>query len=410
MRTYVRTVIVCVKIPSLELRAAFGRRWRGQETAAAMVVDGPGGLRVIGDASAAARSHGVRRGMDVGGAVELCTGLMLAESDPVEAALMSEDLFSQVEDFGADLETGLPGEAFFRADGLVPLYGGQTGLLEALCELLGERAGAGAGPTRLTALASVVSPGSVPMPVAPGKSWDRLGSLPTGCLANRLEGDPADQERMWNSLERMGIANLGQLRRLGRDALADRFGAVGLAALEMASGIESTLQPRVPVRPIRASVDLWDRGGIELLHRALFLLCSKVSENLVRLGRTARSLLLQAELATGGSWQRTFIPRRPTGSESLIGSILSPALELLPGPPVQMTLEVRSFAEAEPEQGVILADPGHLRRGRLDQAAMQVQEALGRPGLMKVVEAEPRSPFPERRLMLVPHIPGRARH
>jgi hypothetical protein len=403
-------MIVCVKIPSLELRAAFGRRWRGQERPGALVVDGPGGLRVLGEISEAARAHGIRQGMDVGGALELCPGLMLAESDPVGAASISEDLFSRLEEFGAELEIGLPGEAFFRAEGLMPMYGGRTSFLKRLCELIGGEAGAGMGPTRLAALAALAPPGSTPTPVSHEESWDRLGSLSIECMANRLEGNPADEKKMWISLERMGISRLGQLRELGRDALSDRFGEIGLAAFEMAAGNESALQSRVPVRPIRASVDLWEQAGTESLHRALLLLSSKVSDSLVRLGKTARSLLFQAELAAGGSWQRSFVPRRPTHSERLITAILSPALELLPGPPICMRLEVRSFAEPEPEQTVILPDPEFRRRGRLDRAARQVQEVLGGPVLMKVTDAEPQSPIPERRLMLVPHIPGRVQH
>lgn len=406
MRTYVRTVIICVKITCLELRAAFGRRWRGQSVPGATVVSGPGGSRVVGEVTTAGLASGVRRGMAVGRAVELCPGILLAESDPIKATQLAEGLFQQLEGFGASLEIGLPGEAFFYSAGLEPLHGGRTTLLRAVCSLTGERAGVGAGPTRLAALASIGPPGSDPKPITADVLWDRLGSLPLDCLANRLDEGAGEWEEMRTSLGRLGVTTLRQLRKLGRDALADRFGEVGLSALEMASGTESVLHPREPLQRITASIDLWSRSSIESLHRALALLCSRISGRLVRLGKVARSLLMEMDLQGGGSWQRSFVPRCPTADEGLIRSILSPALERLPAPPVRMALEVRSFSDGDPEQIVILPDPGHRRKGRLDRAATQVEEALGRPGLMKVVEAEPNSPLPERRLMLVPHVPG----
>lgn len=404
MRTYVRIVIICVKIPALELRAAFGRRWRGQEVPGALMTSGPGGSRVVGEVTAGGLACGVRPGMPLGGAMGICPEILLAESDPVGATALSEALFRQLEEMGVDLEVGLPGEAFFSSEGLEPLHGGRDSLLQKIRGLVGGQAGIGAGPTRLAAVASTAPPGSDPRPMTTNEMWDGLGSLPLSCLTGRLEGGAGELEEMLRSLERLGVAKLEQLRDLGRDALADRFGEIGLSALDIASGVEPALRPRRPLQQVTASVQLFGQGGIESLQRALALLCSQISESLVRLGKVACSLLLEADLCGGGSWQRSFVPRCPTGDRQLISSILSPSLEFLPGPPVRMGLGVTNVSEAEPEQTVILSDPGYLRESRLDRAAMQVEEALGRPGLMKVVEAEPSSPLPERRLMLVPHI------
>ena len=102
-----------------------------------------------------------------------------------------------------------------------------------------------------------------------------------------------------------GSTTLGRLAGLPRDAVADRFGPLGLRALRLARGEDEPLRPRAapprrwrsswscPRRPPASSSSArwscWSRG------------CSPTPSGA---GRTVRALRLSARLAAGGGWRR----------------------------------------------------------------------------------------------------------
>ena len=57
-------------------------------------------------------------------------------------------------------------------------------------------------------------------------------------------------------LERLGIATLGELAALPRDAVADRFGLPGLHAHDLANGHDAPLRPRRAPEALREAREL----------------------------------------------------------------------------------------------------------------------------------------------------------
>jgi len=88
--------------------------------------------------------------------------------------------------------------------------------------------------------------------------------------------------------------------------------------------------------------------------------------------------------------------------------ILAPGLEMLPRPAEKLRLRVSAFAPGHPEQIEIRHQPEQTRRLRLSEAASQVEAAVGQSGLMRVLDAEPDSHLPERRMLLTPYLAKKA--
>src|SRR5205085_2404489 len=119
-------------------------------------------------------------------------------------------------------------------------YGGDRATLAAAREALGRPARVGAGPTRFCALAAALAVRSRRALVLDGKEAQRwLAQRPIGLLGFR-----AETEALLEPLERLGVRTLGELARLSRPALADRFGRAGVLAHRLACGEDEPLRPR----------------------------------------------------------------------------------------------------------------------------------------------------------------------
>jgi protein ImuB len=207
------------------------------------------------------------------------------------------------------------------------------------------------------------------------------------------------------SLERLGVASLGDLSGLPRPAIADRFGRLGLAAHDLAYGLDSPLRPRRPHEELVQEIGLPEAiYGIQL-DRALELLIERLVADPGRRGRTIRSLQLEARLAGGGSWRERLPLRSATASVERLSLALGPKLELLPAPASTLALRALELGPEGAEQPALSRDQRERRRERLSEAIRQARAAGGRDALLRVVEVEVDSRIPERRAMLVPHTP-----
>ncbi len=397
-------MFVCVLLPLLDLRAALGdARNRLREPIA--LAPQHDGARLIGEVSPAAHAFGVRPGMGLGEAADLCPELDLITPDPTRAEAIHEAMLRRLEGIGAEVESDRPGEAFFAADEIERLHGGLDGVLDAARRRLGPNPLMAAAPTRLSAFAAAHGSGPGPALVVPPEQLEaRLAGLPVTTLIGRL-GITVDREReLLRSMRRLGLNQLGDLATLSRDDVADRFGPPGTRARELALGIEGPIRPRTPHEQIAEEVELPEAAAGNHLQGGLTILCDRLAGRLETTGLTARTLRLEARLAGGGSWTRETSPRRPTASSRLMRMILTPALEQLPRPAESLRLRVTAWGPSVPEQLEIAHRPEQTRRGRLDEAARQVRAAVGEAGLMRVLDAESDSRLPERRMLLTPYL------
>ena len=419
-------MIVCALIPRLSLRSALAERDELLGRPVALAPE-PGGPQVIGETSGAAEAFGLRAGMRLGEALSRCPSLSLVAADPVRATAVWEESLRRLEAIGAEVEAAAPGEAFFETSPLHGLYGAQLGsrgdveaVLGKARRALGPPAKLGAGPNRLCAreAAARMRARRSPRVVAEGAAARLLAELPVGSLRGLLHrpapgrsdhaGAMAEASCI-DSLERLGVLTLGELAALPGDAIADRFGRIGLRALRLARGGDEPLRPRHPGESVECRLALPEAASGPQLDHALGLLIDRLLAHKARGARTIRRLRLEAKLAAGGGWHVQVAMRSASSSAERLRLAIGPRLAELPGPAIWLGLRAIELGPPAGDQRPLADSPEEERRGRIVEAVRQARAAAGRDALLRVVEVDRSSHVPERRALLAPFLEPRRR-
>jgi len=396
-------LIVCVHIPRFALAVAAGGR---EALAAGPVALAPeaGREQLIGEASAAAEAHGVRAGLRLGEALARCPRLELVAPDPAGVADEWDRLLAALEGIGAAVEPGEAGLAWFDARGLRALHGGCVeGVIAAARRALSTPARLGAAPSRFAALAAATRARARRpeiAPAGPARLAAYLAPLPVKLLSARPETAALPE-----TLERFGIATLGALAALPRDALADRFGAAGPLARDLARGRDRPLRPRTPAERLEERLDLPESASGPQLERALGLLIDRLLARRERRGRPLRAVVLGAVLVGGGTWRTRMTFREPLADSRRMRLVLAPRLADLPAPAEALRLRAEGFGPARGDQRSLLSEPAAVRAARLREAVRQARVAAGPDAALRILAVDPDSRVPERRLALTPWDP-----
>jgi nucleotidyltransferase/DNA polymerase involved in DNA repair len=393
-------MIVCVLLPRFELTVAAGDRERLLRAPAALAPE-PGREARVGEVSPAAEAFGVRPGTPLGEALARCPTLALVPPDPAGVADRWERLLVRLEAIGAAVEPERPGLVCFDARGLVRLHGGTfERVIEAARRALRQPARIGAGPSRFCALAAATRararrPVLVGGEAAAARAF--LAPLPVALLRGRRETAALPEP-----LERLGIGTLGALAALPRGAVADRFGAPGLLAWELARGRDGALAPREPPERLAEELELPEALSGVQLDRALGLLIDRLLARRERRGRTLRAVVLSAALVEGGTWREQVPFREALADATRMRLALAPKLALLPAPAERLALAVARFGPPASDQRALLDEAEQARRARLREGVRQARAAAGPHAALRVLAIDPDSRVPERRAVLTP--------
>src|SRR5690349_5849805 len=401
-------MIVCVLLPRFELAVAAGGR---EALASAPLALAPeiGREPMVGETSAAAEAHGVRAGLRIGEALARCPTLRLVAPDPAGVADAWERIVGALEGIGAAVEFQRPGAAWFDARGLRRLHGGDVeGVIAAARRALGVPARIGAAPSRFAAYAAASRARPRRAEIAPDPAGDLtarrlaayLAPLPVSLLAARPEVAALPE-----ALDRFGIATLGELAALPRAALADRFGAAGVLAWELARGHDTPLRPRSPAERLEEVLELPESASGPQLERALGLLIDRVLARPERRGRTLRAVVLSAVLVGGGTWRTQLTFREALADPRRMRLALVGRLAELPAPADALRLRVEAFGPPSGDQRSLLAEPTAVRLARLREAVRQARAVAGPDAALRILAVDPDSRVPERRLALAPWEP-----
>ena len=394
-------MIVCALFPRFQLTVAAGDRTELLQTPAALA-PAPGGVQVIGEVSLAAEAFGVHPGMRLGEALARCPRLTLVPPDPAGVADGWERLLVRLESIGAAVEPERPGLACFEARGLVRLHAGIEGVLAAARRAVRVPARYGVAPSRFAAVAAATRARvRRPVIVVGGRDEARafLASMPVALLRAR----PALAE-LPEALERLGVNSLGELAVLPPAALADRFGAPGLLAHQLACGGDGALRPRPAGELVRESLELPEAASGIQLERGLGLLIDRLLARRERRGRTLRAMVLSAVLVErGGTWREQVVFREALADPVRMRLVLAPRLATIPAPAEELRLAVERFGPQSSDQRGLLDDPAAARAARLREAIRQTRAAAGPDAALRVLEVDPDSRFPERRTVLAPY-------
>jgi protein ImuB len=389
-------MIACVLIPRFELAVVAG----GLESLAAraVAIAPESGSGPIGEVSGAAAAFGVRNGMALGEALARCPTLELLGADPIAVATAWERTLRGLESIGAAVEPARPGLACFSLDGLRGLHGGSDELvLMATRRALDRPARLAAAATRFCALAGAFATRPRRTLIIREHAREYLAPLPVALLRSRERTAP-----LVDSLERLGIATLGELAAFPRASLADRFGAAGIEAHRLAGGEDDPPRPRRVEPALQESLELPEATAGPALERALTVLIDRLLARPERRGRTLRGATLGARLIDGGSWRSSVTFREALAHPERMRLVLLPRLQALPSPAGVLTLTAERFGPPAGEQRELLNQASVHRRARLREAIQQMRGAAGADAALRVHCLELDSRVPERRVMLTP--------
>jgi len=261
----------------------------------------------------------------------------------------------------------------------------------------------GAAPSRFAALAAAHRARARRPEIAPdspARLAAYLAPLPVSLLNARPEVAALPE-----SLERFGIATLGELAALSRAHLADRFGPAGPIARDLARGKDTPLRPRVPSERLQEVLELPESASGPQLERALGMLIDRVLARPERRGRTVRAVVLSAALVGGGTWRSQMAFREALADPRRMRLAITGRLTELPAPADSLRLRVEAFGPPNGDQRSLLSEPAAVRRARLREAVRQTRAAAGPDAALRILAVDPDSRVPERRLALAPWEP-----
>jgi len=227
-----------------------------------------------------------------------------------------------------------------------------------------------------------------------------LAPLPVALLFNRPE-----TAFLPEALERFGVSTLGQLAKLPRAGLADRFGTAGPLARDLALGRDSPLVPRTATERLEERLELPESASGVQLGRGLGLLIDRLLARRERRGRTLRAVVLSAALVEGGTWRARVTFREPLADARRMRLVLGQKLAELPAPSDVLRLRAEGFGPPAGDQRSLLAEPAAIRRARLREAVRQARSVAGPEAALRIIPVDPDSRVPERRLALAPWDP-----
>jgi protein ImuB len=308
-------------------------------------------------------------------------------------------MLRRLEDAGLAVEAVEPGCAYFETAGVERLAGGLRAVLRRALDAAGPdwHPRVGAAGRRFAALAAAsIAPPCRAVVVDDGEEALFLEPLPLDLL-------PLDHGRR-RELSELGIRRLGQLARLPRASVADRLGAQGADAWQLAAGQDGAhVAPRRPPSELAEAIGFPEAvGNAVTLERTLRVLLDRLLARPERAGREVRQVAVGARLVGRGSWRRTLTLREPTAEVGRLRAALAPKLAELPAPALELRLEFGELTEATGWQEELVKPRGAGLRERLRDGLRQARAAAGVDAVCTVVEVAPWSRIPETRALLVP--------
>jgi protein ImuB len=341
--------LACVRVEAFAA-AALERGEPGlRELPLAVVTGVPPATRIV-EANARARAEGVRPELTDAEAVVRCPALVRRPASTEAEAAARHALLEACLSVSPRLEDAGPGLVHVDLDGLGRLFGDDIEIgrrlrrhahavgLEARVGIAGSRAAAG--------VAARVGP-----PVhalTPGAERATLSAVPLATL----EWPAA----LVTAFARWGLATLGDLAALPRDGVGARLGRAGLAAHDLASGVD-----RAPFR-VWVPPPFWEEAQgldweiatvpalVPVLERVLARLCAR----LAAVHLLIDVLEVRLALVSGGHHARSVALAAPLGDAVPIVALL--ALEIEAHPPPAAVTGVALSARVIPRR----AAPGGL--------------------------------------------------
>jgi DNA polymerase-4/protein ImuB len=352
-------------------------------------------------------------------ALALCPKAVFLDPDPARYQDAFEAVLRALEGISPLVEAAELGRAYVGVDGLDGLHRDEMALGDALVQAClpdrqavrlahgqGRPAGSllpsvGLGEGKFVAWAAAVTSAPGEACVVPaGRETAFLSPLDVSLL-------PCSPDTL-RRLELLGLRTIGDLAALPLGAVQAQFGPEGRRLWELAHGLD-----REPLRPRRHEESASERltfpeptvstGALLTAGRQLL---SRLFRRPALRGRAVRQMRLRAALSDGRSWERTVTFREATADRDQMLYVLRCTLEAaLPSRPVEeVELTLSGLTGETGKQEGLFAEKGR-RLAQLEEALRQLKARFGQSPVYHIVEVEPWSRIPERRLALIDYDP-----
>jgi protein ImuB len=338
------TAVACVWVEAFAAAAAERAEPVLREHPMAVVTGAPPVTRVV-EANAAARERGVRAGMPEAEAIARCPDVIRRPASPACVDAAHRALLDACYGVSPRLEDIAAGLVHVDLAGLGRLIGDGAAVADRLqraARTVGLPARVGVAGTRAAARIAARAGLGV---VAAGGEAQALGPVPVTALEWPQE--------IVAAFARWGVATLGELAALPRAGLAARLGAAGLAAHDLARGVEDSTPWRSWAPPPfweEAQELDWEIHELAPLMTVLSRVVERLTARLCAAHLMADALEVRLALAGGAHHARSLSLACPMDASRPLLTLLEHDLE--GRPPAGPVTAVAVQASATPRRAV----------------------------------------------------------
>lgn len=267
---------------------------------------------------------GVALGMPRREAEALAPFATVLVRDPGDEARRFEPVVAVIEDLVPRVEVVSPGLVFVPVAGAARFYGGEEPLAARVAKELDRVCGGRRGGEAFLGVADgpfaarwAAATAPVGEPNIVEDTLTFLSSLDLSVLRESMGGEEMIQTFRW-----LGVATLGDVARLPRDALATRFGNPGLLAHRLASGEDRVPDPREI--PPDLDVEMSFEDALETLDAVAFAgrnLAERMLSRLRPLGLAPHLVTISATSANGVTRERVWRSADPFTERALVDRV-----------------------------------------------------------------------------------------
>lgn len=385
-------LIACVHIPRFAVEVERQRR-KNLTTRLVLIGD-----TAVFDCSLGAETSGVKRSMRVSEAIGLCHKAEVLPPDLPYYQRRFEEILDFLCGCSPEIEASGLGAAYLSLDGL-PVdpqrFGEDT--VSALHGRFALWASTGIAEGKFTSrvLARTTRAGLAKL-VPPDEEAAFLAPLPIDHL-------PAGESMRWR-LRLLGIETMGEVARMPLAAFQQQFGPEGKRCWELANGIDNEpLVPRIKEETVVRRLQLPAPAvTLEAILMGVERLIYAAYGDSNRRGRWVRKAVVRGSLDGGGTWELPVPFREALADPRNAWFAVKCAIERRPPerPLEELEVELVGLSGESGKQATMFDGKGKLWR-QVEEAMRQLQAQHGQIPLGKVVEVEPWSRIPERRMALV---------
>ncbi len=349
----------------------------------------PKGRGVVSTASYEARPYGCHSAMPMAKAVRLCPDAVVVRPRITRYIEVSRCVFDILEQFTPVVEPVSIDEAFLDVTGSTRLFGPPEDIAKLLTQRIREQ-------TQLTASAGVAPNKFLAKLASDLQKPDGLVVVPTDKIQDFLE--PLPVSKLWGvgkatlpKLEVLGVRTFGDLRRLPKAQLGDRFGEVGEQFYDLVRGIDD--REVVPDRQAKSisrettfPVDVTDH---DYLRSVLLEHLEHVAMRLRRHDRLARTVTVKIRSRDFQTCMRSFTLDAATDQTDALWEVAARLFETWCG---RRSVSLRligvglsHFSSLEGQQPELFDQPTDAPARRLDRAVDEIRDRFGKHAITRAL-------------------------